>query len=103
MAETLKKDNQPTLVIFSALKDKNISLMINAISPLVNQWLLVPLAVDRAADMNLLISQFSLKESIIVYDNMNLAVNKALNQHSYQRIVVFGSFHVVADALTALK
>ena len=103
LAQELKKDNQPTLAIFSALKDKDIPLMIDAISPLIGQWLLVPLSVNRAADMNFLVDQFNLDHNIKAYDNIQLAINQALNQHSHQRIVIFGSFHVVADALTTLK
>ncbi|WP_428086509.1 bifunctional folylpolyglutamate synthase/dihydrofolate synthase [Candidatus Thioglobus sp.] len=102
LAKQLAKDNQPTLAIFSALKDKNIALMINAISPLIDQWHLVPLKVRRAAEIAFLIDQFSLKDSISAYDNMALAVNEALNQQTCQRIVVFGSFHVVADGLKTL-
>ena len=103
MAQELAKDKQPTLAIFSALKDKNITQMIGAISPNIDEWLLVPLDVHRAADMNFLIDQFPLKAAIHASDSMNLAINQALKQHSYQRIVIFGSFHVVADALKVLK
>ncbi|MDB3869700.1 bifunctional folylpolyglutamate synthase/dihydrofolate synthase [Candidatus Thioglobus sp.] len=103
LAQELAKDKQPTLAIFSALKDKNIAQMIGAISPNIDEWLLVPLDVHRAADMNFLIDQFPLKAAIHAFDSMNLAINQALKQHSYQRIVIFGSFHVVADALKILK
>lgn len=103
LAQELAKDKQPTLAIFSALKDKNITQMIGAISPNIDEWLLVPLDVHRAADMNFLIDQFPLKAAIHASDSMNLAINQALKQHSYQRIVIFGSFHVVADALKVLK
>lgn len=103
LAQELAKDKQPTLAIFSALKDKNIAQMIGAISPNIDEWLLVPLDVHRAADMNFLIDQFPLKAAIHAFDSMNLAINQALKQHSYQRIVIFGSFHVVADALKVLK
>jgi dihydrofolate synthase/folylpolyglutamate synthase len=103
LAQELAKDKQPTLAIFSALKDKNITQMIGAISPNIDEWLLVPLDVHRAADMNFLIDQFPLKVAIYAYNSMNLAIYQALKQHSYQRIVIFGSFHVVADALKVLK
>jgi dihydrofolate synthase/folylpolyglutamate synthase len=103
LAQELAKDKQPTLAIFSALKDKNITQMIGAISPNIDEWLLVPLDVHRAADMNFLIDQFPLKAAIYAYNSMNLAIDQALKQHSYQRIVIFGSFHVVADALKVLK
>jgi dihydrofolate synthase / folylpolyglutamate synthase len=103
LAQELANDNQPTLAVFSALKDKNIPLMIKAISPSISQWLIAPLTVQRAADLNLLVEQFSLTETISAFDNVSLAIDNALNQRSYQRIVVFGSFHVVADALKSFK
>lgn len=106
LTQELAKDKQPTLAIFSALKDKDIALMINTISPLISQWLLVPLNVNRAASMSFLIDQFNLKHKLSSYDNMQLAIHQALNQNACQRIVIFGSFHIVADALkvfTTLK
>jgi len=103
LAKELAKNNQPTLAVFSVLKDKNISLMIKAISPIIDQWLIAPLTVTRATDINDLANQFSLTEAVSAFDNVNLAMANALNQRSYQRIVVFGSFHVVADALKSFK
>jgi len=103
LAKELNKDKQPTLAVFSALKDKNISLMIKAISPSIDQWLIAPLSVNRAADVTFLIDQFNLKDSIKAHSAIDLAITEAMNQHAYQRIVVFGSFHVVADALTVFK
>lgn len=103
LAKELAKNNQPTLAVFSALKDKNISLMIKAISPIIDQWLIAPLTVTRATDINDLVNQFSLTEAVSAFDNVNLAMANALNQRSYQRIVVFGSFHIVADALKSFK
>jgi dihydrofolate synthase/folylpolyglutamate synthase len=103
LARELAKDQQPTLAIFAALKDKNIAHMINAISPQIAQWLLVPLEVHRATDMNFLVNQFSLKETARACSSMSAAIERALQQHSCQRIVIFGSFHVVSAALKILK
>ena len=77
--------------------------MIKAISPSIDQWLIAPLSVNRAADVTFLIDQFNLKDSIKAHSAIDLAITEAMNQHAYQRIVVFGSFHVVADALTVFK
>ncbi len=103
LAQELSKNKQPTLAIFSALKDKNIASMISVISPLINQWLIAPLNVERAANANFLADQFSLKDSISVYSDVASAIKQAKQQPSLRRIVVFGSFHVVADALKAFK
>ncbi len=103
LAKELNKNKQPTLAVFSALKDKDIALMINAISASIDHWLIAPLSVNRAAEIALLINQFGLKDSVKVCDTIELTMTEAINQHVYQRIVVFGSFHVVADALTTFK
>ena len=103
LAQELAKDQQPTLAIFAALKDKNIVRMINAVSPQIEQWLLVPLEVPRATDMNFLVNQFSLKEAVHACSSISAAIERALQQHSCQRIVIFGSFHVVSAALKILK
>ena len=103
LAQELAKDQQPTLAIFAALKDKNIVRMISAVSPQIEQWLLVPLEVHRATDMNFLVNQFSLKEAVHACSSISAAIDSALQQHSCQRIVIFGSFHVVSAALKILK
>jgi len=103
LAQELAKDQQPTLAIFAALKDKNIAHIIHAMAPQIDQWLLVPLDVHRAASMDFLIKQFSTRDTIHVCNNMDAAINQALQQHTCQRIVVFGSFYIVADALKTLR
>ena len=103
LAMELNKDKQPTLAVFSALKDKNISLMIKAISPSIDQWLIAPLSVNRAAPVTLLVDQFDPEDSISIHDTIDLAIIEAKKQNVYHRIVVFGSFHVVTAALTLLK
>jgi len=103
LAAELAKQSYSTIAIFSALKDKNIGLMIDEISMIINQWLLVPLNVNRAMNMKELSNQFGLNHNIHICDDMQNAINRVLNDKQYQRIVIFGSFHVVADALTILK
>jgi len=53
--------------------------------------------------MSFLVDQFPLKESVHSCQSMSSAIEQALQQRSNQRIIVFGSFHVVADALKVLK
>lgn len=102
LASTLKTDKTPTLAIFSALKDKNIELMINAIEPCIDEWLVVPLSVNRAINTQDLVKKFSLSSKITACKNMTSAIHQALNTQQYQRIVIFGSFHTVADAMRIL-
>ncbi len=102
LADTLKKDKQPSLAIFSAFADKDIESMIHIIAPLVEHWLLVPLQVNRACDMQDLVQKFSLSSKVSACDNMQSALHQALQSKRAERVVVFGSFHVVADALKVL-
>lgn len=102
LADTLKKDPLPTVAIFCALEDKNITQMIEIISPLIGQWLLVPLAVERAIGMQDLTQKFPLSTQIKVCEDMPSAIHQAMNANQIQRIVIFGSFYVVTDALKIL-
>ena len=102
LAETLKSKKVPTLAIFSALKDKNIKLMINAIESCIDEWLIVPLSVNRAIKIQDLVEKFSLSSKITTCKDMESAIHQALNTQQYQRVVIFGSFHTVADAMKIL-
>ncbi len=102
LAETLKAGETPTLAIFSALKDKNIELMINAIESCIDEWLIVPLSVNRSIGTQDLVGKFSLSSKITTCKDMAFAIHQALNTQQYQRIVIFGSFHTVADAMKIL-
>ncbi|MEO1890141.1 MAG: folylpolyglutamate synthase/dihydrofolate synthase family protein [Candidatus Thioglobus sp.] len=102
LAGTLKSKKVPTLAIFSALKDKNIKLMINAIESCINEWLIVPLSVNRAIKIQDLVEKFSLSSKITTCKDMESAIHQALNTQQYQRVVIFGSFHTVADAMKIL-
>jgi len=102
LADTLKINEQPTLAIFSALQDKNITTMINTIAPLIDEWLLVPLEVNRAIAIQDLSKKFDLSDKISVCDDMLSATHQAFNRKHIQRIVIFGSFYIVADALKIL-
>ncbi|SFV86220.1 Dihydrofolate synthase @ Folylpolyglutamate synthase [hydrothermal vent metagenome] len=102
LAETLKSKKVPTLAIFSALKDKNIKLMINAIESCIDEWLIVPLSVNRAIKIQDLVKKFSLSSKITTCKDMESAIHQALNTQQYQRVVIFGSFHTVADAMKIL-
>lgn len=103
LADTLNKDKQSTLAIFSALKNKNITQMIDNISPLIDEWLLVPLSVERAMTIQTLTQKFSLSSKVSVCEDMSSAIHQALNANHIQRIVIFGSFYVVTDALKVLE
>jgi len=102
LASTLKTEKTPTLAIFSALKDKNIELMIHAIEPCIDEWLIVPLSVNRAIGTQDLVEKFSLSSKITACEDMASAIHQALNTQQHQRVVIFGSFHTVSDAIKIL-
>ncbi len=103
LANELEKDKCPSVAIFSAFKDKDIASMINIMESIVNDWLLVPINTNRAIAMQDLVQKFSLSSRIKVCENMHLAIYQALNNKQIERIVIFGSFYVIADALKTLK
>ncbi len=102
LTDTLQCNQQPTIAIFCVLEDKNIEEMIDIISPSIDEWLLVPLNTGRAISMQNLIQKFSLLNKVKVYKDMPSALHQALNANRVKRIVIFGSFYVVTDALKVL-
>ena len=103
LAKELEKDDIETLAIFSALKDKNIKSMISTIRPLIKEWFLVPINTERAISTKDLKSNFSFDDNVTALDSMSSAIDQAINSEKYQRVVVFGSFHTVTDAVKALE
>ena len=103
LTDELKKNKQPTIAIFSALQDKDIKSMIDIVTPLIDEWLLPPLQVNRAIAMQDLTQKFSLSSKIKVCNDMSSAIHQAFNAKQVRRIVIFGSFHIVADALKVLE
>lgn len=98
-----KKNNTQTVAIFSALKDKNISLMIRQISALIDEWFLVPLTTDRAIDTQDLAQKFSTDDKVVICQSMAKAIYKALFHHPAGQVIVFGSFYTVASAMKELE
>ncbi len=97
-----------TLAVFSALGDKDIGGIARALGARVDAWFLAGLpdqprglAVDTLAErMRGALPQAKLHRCATVADA--LATARAAAQAS-DRVLVFGSFHTVADALTALQ
>lgn len=102
LARTLAKQPQATLAIFSALKDKNITAMIAAISELIDAWILFPLATERAIGVEQLQQKFSPGDKLTVCQNASAAITQANAQTDCQRVVIFGSFLTVGEAIKIL-
>lgn len=107
LAEHLKlqADGDDYLVIFSALSDKDIQAMVSQIKPFASQWLLVDLQVDRSAPLARLQEVLRLAGVVSsrqqAFSSMAEAVNCA-RQSTEKRILIYGSFVTVSQAMTEL-
>ncbi len=96
LAKNISQSKEPTIAIFSALCDKDIASMIDAISPQIDRWLLISLEVERGLTKKQLTEYFDCHSNVNICKNAQEAFNTALESKSNKRIVVFGSFHTVA-------
>lgn len=103
LAEELKKENSPTMAIFSALKDKNIEAMVSQINKIIDKWILVPLDTERAISTKELRGIFGSSDYVTISESMESAIEQATNSTKYKRIIIFGSFHTITDALRVLN
>lgn len=100
-----KLEKAKTLAIFAGLNDKDLAPMVSQITPYIDGWLLVDLAVARATTLVELQEVLRLAgvshEKSIAFDTMSKAMDWA-KQSAYQQIVVYGSFITVSQALEKL-
>ncbi len=89
-----------THAVFSMLADKDIIASILAIKGVINQWYVAPLSTKRAATDELLEKSFTSAEisNVTFFPTITDAYKQALKDAKKgDRIIVFGSFHTVAD------
>lgn len=91
-----------TYAVFSMLADKDIAASLHAIKPYIHEWYVAPLEAKRAASEEVLKKVF--KETHIAkvnfFETIQLAYQAAKSIATPKdRIVIFGSFHTVADVL----
>lgn len=95
-----------TLAVVGMLADKDIAGVIETLRPQIDAWFVGGLAVNRAADARrvaTLIVQGDRDADVHEFDSPSSAYSAAcLAAGEDDRILVFGSFHTVADVLTAL-
>lgn len=95
------------LAVFAMLKDKDIEGVVTAVSGQVDEWLIAPLPGPRGADLARI--ERALRTAGVsapVHGSANVAdaVRRARERAGPDdKILVFGSFHTVADALRALN
>lgn len=97
----IKLGNKKTYFVFSILKDKDLSLIIQLFEkfPYQSEWLVSELNNPRAQKLsfikqNLEKNNFNFESSGSIKKAYELALNKASNN---DRIVVFGSFYVISE------
>ena len=97
----IKLGNKKTYFVFSILKDKDLSLIIQLFKkfPYQSEWLVSELNNPRAQtlsliEQNLEKNNFNFESSDSIKKAYELALNKASNN---DRIVVFGSFYVISE------
>ena len=97
----IKLGNKKTYFVFSILKDKDLSLIIQLFEkfPYQSEWLVSELNNPRAQKLsfikqNLEKNNFNFESSDSIKKAYELALNKAANN---DRIVVFGSFYVISE------
>ncbi len=96
-----------TLALFSALEDKDIKGVVALMSEVVDSWYLAPLQELRAASIETL--QQALLDSGVESSSMSLFstiedafIGAQESAVAGDRIVIFGSFHTVAQAVLRL-
>lgn len=89
-----------TYAVFSMLADKDITTSLQIISDEIDYWYVAPLQNKRAASMEVLKESFQgagIKQ-VKFFMNIEQAYSDAVKQaQEGDRIIVFGSFHTVAD------
>ena len=92
-----------TFAVFAMLGDKDIGGVIDAMRGRVDQWFVASVATERAAPAQRLaelLSERGLAAATRSFATVRAALDEARRQAGpNDRIIVFGSFHTVAEAL----
>lgn len=96
-----------TLAVFAALADKDVEGIVDALKGVISQWLLAGL--ESVAGRGQPVAGFAARLADTAaaegsrHASVSLALEAALTEaHAGDRILVFGSFHTVAEALAIL-
>ncbi|PIT12360.1 bifunctional folylpolyglutamate synthase/dihydrofolate synthase [Snodgrassella alvi] len=90
------------MAVFSMLADKDIDTVLEIVKDQFDCWLIAPLALPRGMTIEALQQKFSQHSIVAVtaYPSVQDAYGAALSQAGKNdRIVVFGSFHTVAEVM----
>ena len=109
LSQWLSQDARPTLAVFSALADKDISGILMQIHAQIDHWHIAPLSEEgpRILSADQLWQRVSAtidSKKITIHPTLADAVDSAVAQSSAQhRVLVFGSFHTVAEVISTRR
>ena len=109
LAQNLKSSNcaGKTLAVFGMLADKDIVGVIQAIGAEIDAWYLADIHNVRGAKAQVLCDYLHLagnKQPIQQFADVAAALAGAcIDAHKNDRIIIFGSFYTVADAMASIK
>ena len=99
--------HENTLAVFAMLKDKDIAGVVDAMRARIDRWYVAAADADRAApasDVAAILAAKGLRDSTRVFTSVDSALEAARGDAgANDRIVVFGSFHTVAEALRSAR
>jgi len=99
--------HENTLAVFAMLKDKDIAGVVDAMRGRIDRWYVAAADADRAApasDVAAILAAKGLRDSTRVFTSIDSALEAARGDAgANDRIVVFGSFHTVAEALRSAR
>ncbi len=94
-----------TLAVFAMLADKDIEGVINAVEPHISAWYVADTHNSRGAkavDLKSSLVKQTKTSAIYLFTNVNAAIDSACKDATKNdRIIVFGSFYTVADAIAS--
>ena len=94
-----------TIAVFSILADKDSDAVINTLQGSIDEWYIAPLDLPRGMTLTALTAKLKKHDiqPIHPYNTIQAAYTAALSQVTENdRIIVFGSFHTVAEVLGSL-
>ncbi len=95
-----------TIAVFAMLADKDIDGVIHAVAPNINQWFVADNNSPRGAkalDLNQKLIENDSKSVVELYADVTSALTAACKTATKNdRIIVFGSFYTVADAMSTV-
>jgi dihydrofolate synthase / folylpolyglutamate synthase len=107
LAAWLRAHPRRTRAVFSALRDKDIEALVDHLDPLLESWHVAGIADAgprgmAGQELGSRLSPLIIPGKLHVHETVAQAMAAALAQSGQdERVLVFGSFHTVADAMRA--